>query len=189
MLKCGDRGLLFKAVVPRGGDSTTPIVKFAFCPLPRDISQELIPLGKLDDGSHMDGFLKCLELLEIHVEEANCAEIMGVFDFMQPRKKVLWGFDALSFRDVGGPEAKAEKENAQDEIDELVYVRRGKEDAARAYREVIYPPKFEVEGGCRWIRFWMADLSTGDLEQWGISEDNEGERRIEGKVVEADLLV
>ncbi len=150
------------------------------------ITMEPIPLGRLNDGSFLEGFIKYLELLEIHVDEENCAEIVEVFDLMQRRKTLLQSFDDLHFRIPGDLiDQERKKKGRVMVLDEPIIVRRGKEDIARKYRDVIQPPEFSVEKGIRRIRFWMADRH---LEQWEISEDNEGGKKVKGKVVEKYLV-
>jgi hypothetical protein len=145
-----------------------------------EVGDDAISLGQVNDGSHIEGFFKYLELLDIQIEEANCAEIAEVFDLMQPAKSLLKGFDDLHFRHPGEP---------LDADASVIFVRRGKKEVAERYRDVIHPPQFSVEGDERRITFWMADGATGDLERWEIIEDTNGERRVQGEMVEKDLVI
>jgi hypothetical protein len=147
-------------------DDVTPDVKFKL--LIRGVWDESVSLGRLHDGTNMEGLLRFLKLLEIHVEEANCGEIVEVFDGMQPRKEILEG-DA----DFDQPRLR---------------IRSGKEDVLQSLTVDIQPPVFSAEEGTREITLWTIDLWSGDLEQWKISEDSEGERRIESEVVESKLI-
>jgi hypothetical protein len=161
-----------------------------------EVGDDAISLGQVGDGSHMEGFFKYLELLDIQIEEANCAEIAEVFDLMQPNKSLLENLNDLLFRHPSDS-VEMEEERRREEkrgvslryTDEsVVYVDEQKEDIARAYREIIKPPVFSAEGDVRQITFWMVDLATRDLERWEVIEDASGERRVDGEVVEEDLV-
>lgn len=124
-----------------------------------DVSGKPVHLGWVHDGTHMQGLIKFLDLLGIHVEEANRGEIVEVFDEMQPDKTIL--------QDAGG--------------DNIPYASARFLQRLQAYGEVITPPSFSMVGGGREITLWTADLWAGKLERWVISEDGEGKRRIESK--------
>lgn len=154
------------------------------------IKMEPISLGRLNDGSFLEGFIKYLELLEIHVEEENCAEIVGVFDLMQRRKTLLQGFDDLHFRSPGDliDQERMKKGRVVVFGEPVIFVQTEKKDIAREYRDIIRPPEFSIQKDTRRIWFWMVDEVTWNLEQWEISESSEGKRQVEGKVVEKDLI-
>jgi hypothetical protein len=123
------------------------------------ISNETIHLGFLSDESNVEGLIKFLELLEIHVNEANCEEIVEVFDGMQPFKTII---EDASGGDTPYP--------AADFLERL-----------QTYGEAITSPSFSVEGGIRRVTLWTVESWTGKLERWVISEDNEGKRQIESE--------
>jgi hypothetical protein len=152
-----------------------------------------IVLGRMRDGTNVEGFLKYLQWLEIRLQEDNCADILEVFDLMQPSKSLLKSLDDLLFRHPGDPVEMEEKRRKSGmpfryTRESVVYVDQQKEEIARAYREVIHPPELRIEEGVRRITFWMVDLATRDLERWEIVEEADGERRVEGEVVEEDLV-
>lgn len=190
VLKYDDRGILVKVLRSGGGDSSIPNIEFGLQLF--DKLDEVIELGDLDSGSYVEGFFKCLELLEIQITEANCAEIVEIFDFMQPTRQLLRNFDDLHFRNGGDfvdrENQKVGRVEVPGEPRIAIFVRKGKEDIARKCRDIIRPPHFSVEGGVRQIRFWMVDRVPGNLERWEISENNEGKRKVEGEVLERDIV-
>jgi hypothetical protein len=195
MLLRGDKRHLLIEVsggqVPDG--SRAPIEYNLYLVEDGEIDEEAISLGRVDDGSHIEGFFKYLELLDIQIEEANCTEIAEVFDLMQPAKSLLKSFDDLCFRRPGDildeQEAKVKSGvRLRYTGESMIFVRSKKEDVAGKYRNVIHPPLFSDDGKVRRITFWMANEATGDLERWKIIEDAGGERRVEGEVVEEDLV-
>lgn len=191
LLKHDDRHLLLQSTGPMVPDGSIPIVEFVLYLL--DGSDKGIPLGRVNDGSHIEGFLKYLDLLDIQIEEVNCAQIVEVFDLMQPRKTTLESFQALKFRGsddlVEGENRKRDSEMRLHHTGEtVIFIKTGQGERAVPYRNVIRPPLFSVEGGVRRITFWMADLVTGDLERWEIAVDADGKGKVEGEVVERDLV-
>jgi hypothetical protein len=195
MLLRGDKRHLLIEVsggqVPDG--SRAPIEYNLYLVEDGEIDEEAISLGRVDDGSHIEGFFKYLELLDIQIEEANCTEIAEVFDLMQPAKSLLKSFDDLCFRRPGDildeQEAKVKSGvRLRYTGEEVIFIDEEKEDVAERYRDVIRPPRFSEEGGMRRITFWMVDLATRDLERWEIFEDVKGERRVQGEIVEKDLV-
>jgi hypothetical protein len=188
----GRRYLFLQAFIPiTKSDCPVNDIKFSFVMVGGP--DEPIELGRLRDGSHIDGFFKALEMLGISIDEANCAKIVELFDFMQPSKSLLKSFDDLCFRRPGDildeQEAKVKSGvRLRYTGESMIFVRSKKEDVAGKYRNVIHPPLFSDDGKVRRITFWMANEATGDLERWKIIEDAGGERRVEGEVVEEDLV-
>ncbi len=188
ILRLDERHMLIKTVMERGGDSTFPIVKFSI--YLRDESDQVIPLGRLNDDSHVDGFLKYLDFLGFHIEEANCTEIAEIFDLMQPRKSILQGYDDLNFRKPGDLVDQEREKTGQIKSmgDPVIFVDKKKEDIARKYCETIRSPEFSSKESVGQIVLWAVDRLTGDLEQWKVSEDEASGKKVKCEVMEKDII-
>jgi hypothetical protein len=165
-LKKLKRHVLMARIGPVTGD-ILPDTRFSALVL--GTSGECIPLGSAKERTSTEGFLVLLRREELGVVEQNCAEIVELFDLMHPQKRVLENIDDL---DQPG-----------------IVVREEKEDKVRAYADVVQSPLFSIRDGVRVITFWTIDFWTGDLEQWDVLEGDEGETRIETKVLELGLVV
>jgi hypothetical protein len=121
--------------------------------------------GTLQTGSATEGLLVLLREEKLEVREKNSGEIVELFGLMHPQKKIL-----------------------EDVNDLIKWARGGKKDRVEKIANVIQPPSFKAKGEAGIITFWTIDFWTGDLEQWDILEDSQGETRIEKMVLETNLI-
>lgn len=162
ILKQDERHILTATDIQSQFDSAIPDVKFNLS-FPA-ISSDLISLGSTKDGTNTEGFLRYLDLLAVSLEEANYTEVVEVFGKMHPWTEIL-----KSINDFGRPG---------------LHVRQKKKNKAQIYVNIIRPPVFLIEKDVRKIRLWAVNILNGNLEQWTISEDSQGTKRVESEIVE-----
>jgi hypothetical protein len=167
ILKQDEHYVLLGITNPSLRDSSLPEIKFELHSL--EDPSEPIFLGEAKSGTNTKGFLKYLALLEMHLNQANYLKIIEAFDFMHPWEKIV--------------------DSANNFDKPSLYVRKKKKDKIQAYADVIHPPIFSIEGDIRQIELWAVDKLDGDLKQWKITQDSQGEWRIKNEVLEPEFII
>ncbi|MDM8518633.1 hypothetical protein QUF64_01195 [Anaerolineales bacterium HSG6] len=149
-------------------DGSVPQIKFLYTAIP---AGDTIVLGSTEDKSNSLGFLKYLDLLGIVVGEETCAEIIELFELMHPWHGIINSTNEFAQAHLG------------------LGIEKRKEHRATKYTDIIHPPSFQVDTERdRQIKFW-ASGRFGDLNEWTISENSDGEKEINCKVLEKKLFI